>query len=311
MGWQGVRKMGYEEYQGLTREETIALPWMHYLYWDGSHNVVVCDRARRGIVHLIGAPQDPNWPKVHAEAARVIDKGREACKFNSGQVNHIRGAFPAEAIGYSHGGGQIEPSNTQHSVRNLKVLNVILANPAVQHISGIANSAYKCYCPNMYEHFKVNDEALRQWKPSLRQNFPKSVFAATTINFGPETITNIHVDSRNSAPASCAVTSLGPFNSHHGGEIVLWNLGLIVRFPPGCTLLLPSALIVHLNLAIQPGEQRFSITQYSAATLSRFVENGFCNDVDILDGSDSTAKEALLSACKTRWKKALDCYRVW
>lgn len=34
-GWQGVRKTGFEEYAGLSRDETIALPWMRYLDWDG------------------------------------------------------------------------------------------------------------------------------------------------------------------------------------------------------------------------------------------------------------------------------------
>ncbi|KAE9399619.1 hypothetical protein BT96DRAFT_775507, partial [Gymnopus androsaceus JB14] len=235
----------------------------------------LCDRSRRGMVHLIGAPHNPNWPKVHAEAALVIEKGRVSCNFRPDQLDHSRGNFAAEAIGYSHGGGQVEPSNTQHSIRNFRVLTSILANPAVQRLSGIANASYKRYCPSMYQEFKENDEALRRWKPSLRRNFDKSVFAATTINFGPQSITDIHIDSHNRAPASCAVTSLGPFNSTCSGELVLWNLGLIVRFPPGCTILLPSALIVHSNLPIQPGGNRYSITQYSAAALSRFVENGF------------------------------------
>lgn len=206
---------------------------------------------------------------------------------------------------------QIEPSNTRHSPQNLKVLDAILANPAVQRISGVANAAYKRYCPNMYQQFKENDQTLRHWKPSLRRNFPKTVFAATTINFGPQSITDIHIDSRNRAPASCSVTSLGPFDSTSGGELVLWNLGLIIRFPSGCTILLPSALIAHSNLPIQPGERRYSITQYSAAALSRFVENGFRNDVDILDGKDPQAKADLLAARKLRWKEALRKYRVW
>lgn len=59
------------------------------------------------MVHLIGAPRDPNWPKVHLEAARVIEKGRVACKFSGEQLSHKRGNFAAEAIGYSHGGGQV------------------------------------------------------------------------------------------------------------------------------------------------------------------------------------------------------------
>lgn len=206
----------------------------------------------------------------------------------------------------------MEPSNTQHSVRNLKVLSTILANPAVQRISGIANAAYKRYCTDMYQQFRENDQALRDWKTSLRHNFPKTVFAATTINFGPQSVTDIHIDSRNRAPTSCSVTSLGPFHSETGGggKIVMWNLGLIIRFPSGCTILLPSALIAHSNLSIRPDEQRYSITQYSAAALSRFVENGFKNDVDILNGKDPQTKTALLAARRTRWKQALQNYRV-
>lgn len=59
------------------------------------------------MVHLIGTPRDPNWPKVHTEAARVIEKGRVACKFSPDQLDHSRGNFAVEAIGYSHGGGQV------------------------------------------------------------------------------------------------------------------------------------------------------------------------------------------------------------
>ncbi|KAE9387442.1 hypothetical protein BT96DRAFT_1005104 [Gymnopus androsaceus JB14] len=104
----------------------------------------------------------------------------------NGKLDHTCSTFPAQVIGYSHGGGQIELSNTKHFIRNLNVLNAIVSNPTFQCISGIANSAHKRYRPNMYEHLKENDEALHLWKLSLCRNFPKSVFAATTINSGKE-----------------------------------------------------------------------------------------------------------------------------
>ncbi|KAF4586922.1 hypothetical protein EYR40_010939 [Pleurotus pulmonarius] len=49
--------------------------------------------------------------------------------------------------------------------------------------------------------------------------------------------------------------------------------------PPGATLLIPSALVQHSNLPIQNGERQYSMTQYSAGGLFRWVRNGLCLDV--------------------------------
>ncbi|KAE9397047.1 hypothetical protein BT96DRAFT_996128 [Gymnopus androsaceus JB14] len=270
-GWQGLRDTGFEQFRDYTHAQVLALPWMRYLDWDGQHNVVVCDKKRRGVVNLIGHPRDANWVEVHREAARVIAKGWKNCKFKAKQKKHRRGKFDAEAIGYSHGGG-----------------HGILANKAVQRLSGIANSTYKRFCPIMYADYARNSAALHEWDPLLARNFPKSVFAATTINFGPQTVADIH-----------------------GGELVLWNIGLIIRFPPGCTILFPSALIAHSNLPVQPGEERYSITQYLAAALTRFVENGFQNDADIIRSGDQQAIEELKARRSGRWQQGLQKFRVW
>ncbi|KAE9397166.1 hypothetical protein BT96DRAFT_823683, partial [Gymnopus androsaceus JB14] len=203
------------------------------------------------------------------------------------------------------------PANTKHSSRNLKVLRGVLANKAVQRLFGMANSAYKRFCLAMYEDYATNSAALHQWDLLLRQNFPKSVFAAMTVNFGPQTIMDIHIDFRNTGSACCAVTNVGPFDSSKGGELVLWNLGLIIRFPPGCTILFPSALIAHSNLPIQPGEERYSITQYSAAALTCFMENGFQNDADIMHSGNQQAIEALKARRSARWQQGLLKFRVW
>jgi hypothetical protein len=63
------------------------------------------------------------------------------------------------------------------------------------------------------------------------------------------------------------VTAGGNFNPDKGGMIVLWELGLIVRFPPGSTVLFTSGDITHFNIPIQEGETRWSFTQYMAIAL--------------------------------------------
>lgn len=73
-----------------------------------SYNLVLCDRLGRGIVYCVGRPRDEKYMvEVNEEVMRVIEKGRRNAKFTTKQLANRRGPFPAEAIGYSHGGGQV------------------------------------------------------------------------------------------------------------------------------------------------------------------------------------------------------------
>ncbi|KAE9395573.1 hypothetical protein BT96DRAFT_826045, partial [Gymnopus androsaceus JB14] len=228
-----------------------------------------------------GRPRDSNWmPEVNDEGSCLLEKARVNLKLSAKQAYNRWGGFTAVAIGYSHGGGQTQPSNTKHSARNLKILESLLANPAVQRLSGIANSAYKCFCPGMFAEYKENNEELRRWKPGLCKNFRNTVFAATTFNLGPQSTTDDHVDHGNYAPGGCTISCLGYFDDRCGGELVLWNLGIILRFPAATTVIINSALICHSNLPLQTGEHRYLITQYAAGVLFRYHYNGFRNDKD-------------------------------
>lgn len=206
---------------------------------------------------------------------------------------------------------QKEPSNTKHSFRNLRVLETLLANSAVKRLSGVANSAYKRFCPGMYSEYQENDEELRRWKPSLRRNFPNTVFAATTFNLGPYSVTDDHTDHGNYGPGGCVIGCAGPFDDLKGGELVLWTLGIILRFPAATSVIINSALIHHSNLPIQLSERRYSVTQYSAGALFRFRSNSFRNDIDRLAHATPQEKEDWKQESTQRWRKALKKFRVW
>ncbi len=142
---------------------------------------------------------------------------------------------------------------------------------------------------------------LESSQPELRRNFPNSDFASTTINLGPQTVSITQADSANLAYGLCAITALGDFDPDQGGQLILWNLRVVIRFPPGSTLLVPSALIPHSNLPIQPEESRYSVTQYSAGSLFRWVDNGLCSDGDRLKTTDQIP---------TEWLHGLDKFRT-
>jgi hypothetical protein len=155
---------------------------------------------------------------------------------------------------------------------------------------------------------------LHNWNRYLKRNFSAntSVFAAATFNFGPQTVTFPHLDFANLAWGWCSITSLGDFDPDKGGHLILWDLKLIIRFPPGSTIFIPSALIRHSNTSIQAHEKRFSFTQYTAAGIFRFVDNGFKSQEEV-DAMEMSVEEkaAQLEARKARWVEGLKMYRKY
>ncbi|KAJ7151900.1 hypothetical protein C8R43DRAFT_886530 [Mycena crocata] len=166
------------------------------------------------------------------------------------------------------------------------------------------------WAPLLFAFYQAQMALLSAWKPSMRRNFAGSVFAACTFNFGPRTITAPHLDFANLAWGWCAITALGWFDADLGGHLILWDLRLVIRFPPGATILLPSALIRHSNVPIRAHEHRQSFTQYTAGGLFRWVRNGFKTD-EIFEMEASAAEMAAREAEReTRWEEGINMFSV-
>jgi hypothetical protein len=127
----------------------------------------------------------------------------------------------------------------------------------------------------LYQYYVNHLGQLFQRYRRLRRNFNNSVFACATFNFGPATCTFDHTDPSNLPFGWCAITALGNFDATLGGHLILWDLKLVIEFPPGATILIPSATIRHSNIAIRKSETRYSFTQYTAGGLFRWVDHGF------------------------------------
>ncbi|KAJ7680851.1 hypothetical protein DFH06DRAFT_920914, partial [Mycena polygramma] len=84
------------------------------------------------------------------------------------------------------------------------------------------------------------------------------------FDLGPQTVTHPGVPYPEAGWCWIAITALGDFDPDLGGHLVLWPLGRIIRFPPGATILLPP-LLSYSICKIQPGETRYSMTQYCIA----------------------------------------------
>ncbi|KAJ7300380.1 hypothetical protein DFH08DRAFT_978162 [Mycena albidolilacea] len=281
---------------------------------------------------LGGQPRDDDWVRdVAIPAAQLMEeagqqlfdrvfhgvyygtrKQEQRSREKAGLPPPRRGTDRTATTGYSMGGGQQFPTTCFNTVIKTVVLAGLLAQKPFRRIAGFTNTLLKCYAPDLHTFYSQTMDHIHDWNPNLRRNFSAtvSVFATATFNFGPQTVTFPHLNFANLAWGWCAITALGDFDPNKGGHLILWDLKLIICFPPGSTILIPSALIRHSNTSIGSHEKRFSFTQYTPAGIFRFVDNGFRSEEEV-NSTEMSAEEraARVEARKTRWAEGLKMYQ--
>ena len=134
--------------------------------------------------------------------------------------------------------------------------------------------------------------------------FPRSIMPTVAFNLGKQVATNKHIDSGNCPFGWCTITALGDFDASKGGHLVLWDLGIILEFPAGACVCLPSALVTHSNIPTNTNKIRMSFTQYCSGEIFRHIENGFTTDRRLRE-SDSAILLFRKEVRRTRAEKGL------
>ena len=86
------------------------------------------------------------------------------------------------------------------------------------------------------------------------------------------------------------------------GRLYCCNSVISSTSTPGSTILIPSALITHYNIDILEGETRYSVTQYTAGGLFRFVEHGFKLNEEYYAGMSASERREAAAEDAGRWK---------
>ncbi|KAJ7635424.1 hypothetical protein B0H17DRAFT_1149698 [Mycena rosella] len=254
----------------------------------GPHHRGPCRPAQRPQLHGLGRCA---YAAFQAEAA--------AAKFPRSQYLHHRGgSFPALNVGMFHGKETCAPITLNNGIYN-GLLVCLLANPHINRMAVYASCL-----------------------PALPRTRHK---AAPILPSPPSQLPKVHLFLRRlqlrarhlDIPASrcderplgwCAIQALGRFDPTKGGHLVLWDLELIIEFPAGATILLPSAMIAHSNIPVdvRNGEERASFMQYTPGGLLRFVDNEFCTETEFANEDP----EGYLKKCEekeSRWRGACAC----
>lgn len=132
----------------------------------------------------------------------------------------------------------------------------------------------------MWKEYDETLDAIVDDDDKLRRPFGRCAFAAAHVNFPPGAWTRLHTDHLNRVGGMCGVWPLDDFDPTMGGHLILWDLRLVIEFPPGNLILLPSALITHGNITVWQGQSRSAFVLFSAAGLFRWVLNGRMSDLE-------------------------------
>ncbi|PBK63847.1 hypothetical protein ARMSODRAFT_893855, partial [Armillaria solidipes] len=306
-GYLGLREETWKRHHTLEELTGPRYGFTHYP-WTGSDPVPVTDRDGRVIAVMAGQPDDPNWDHVQEEAAERMETSRKECKFSPDQRAHRRGQFAALSYGISYGGGQTHPQNLHHTGAHTSLIMSLINCLAFIRLAGFASSAFATWAPNLFHYYALHLRDLLLHDATLMLNWTHSIFAAATFNFGPRTPCFRHTDSGNLPFGWCAITALGQFDHRRGGHLVLWDLKLVIDFPPGSTILIPSAILRHLNTNIGWWEKRYSFTQYTAGGLFRWVDYGFRTSEEYWGSLNPAEQAAAKQTREERWRMGLGMF---
>ncbi|KAJ6538071.1 hypothetical protein B0H19DRAFT_962212 [Mycena capillaripes] len=218
---------------------------------------------------------------------------------------HRCGLFAAVNVGLSYGKGQTAPSWLCTNYDELA--NRLLANSHIGRMATFASTAFAMWAPRLYKYYHEHDSKLRRQFPHLRRLFKKSIFSGAAFNFGPNFWTFKHRDVLNLPFGWCAIQAAGPFDPTKGGHLVLWDLMLVIEFPLGALILIPSITLSHSNVPVQPGDKRASFTQFTAGGIFRYVDNGFRTEKE-LAAEDPVEFERLAALKETRWEMGMGLF---
>lgn len=281
------------------------------------------DRAGKVLAVLVGQPQSLDYAESAREVYRAMSDAASLEKFKPDEKNHRRGDFPVLNLGVTFPLGGRSPTNLNAGGHE-RAAAELLQNPHVSRMATFASGEFMPQCrhleisnsahpaasfalwfPRTYRWCKSRLDRLWERSTHLRRNFKKSIFTAAAFNFGPQVWTRPHRDFKNLPFGMCAIQALGDFDPVKGGHLVLSDLQLVIEFPPGSLILIPSATLTHSNLPVGEGECRASFTQYCGGNLFRYIDNGFRTEKQFAK-EDPLGYRQMCALKASRWQEGLD-----
>ncbi|KAJ7665345.1 hypothetical protein DFH06DRAFT_1323740 [Mycena polygramma] len=183
---------------------------------------------------------------------------------------------------------------------------------AMKRLVGYGNRLLEYYCTAAFLALQAQKDDFLTYNPDAIYPSDSSVFSAATFEFGgPHRQTTTQgLPNRYHASSWGILTALGKYCHSRGGHIILWDLGLVVSFPPGTTILLPPSIIRYSFVKVREGEHRYALLQWAGAGIFRWFENGRRSDLEFAVRATREEHDTRESRRREAHGAALDSFPV-
>ncbi|KAJ6494207.1 hypothetical protein C8R45DRAFT_1095156 [Mycena sanguinolenta] len=286
---------------------------MPYFDWPGDQSHAILDGKGRVVGVLIAPPE--GFDTVIESTTEAFRNARAHMSFPDSAFVHRRATgpgFPTSTKGFAFGTGRQNVGNYKaRSKKNSAAMDELMEDDAIQRMATFPYPLFQSLCFNMYSDYHETKQTLLKRNRHLHRTFRGSPFAAVTANLGPFSVSPPHLDGANKADGMCLISALGRFNADKGAHLVLWDYNLMIHFPAGRSALIPSAVVTHSNTPITDDEERFSLIQYSAGALFRWVDNDFQSDIAWHESATVSNLEQREKKRKSHCASALKKFSLW
>ncbi|KAJ7344094.1 hypothetical protein DFH08DRAFT_962232 [Mycena albidolilacea] len=217
----------------------------------------IVDSEKRVCAVYGGIPDTPNFMRdVHDPAVEAMEIARAQASLSESRLYHRRGNWASLTTGATHGTGHDEPGDFVNGIINTAVILALVNNAAFIDLAEFASGLFSIWVPVLYRLHGLLLSQEPQAPAAPRQQ---------------------HLVGMYLQPQPSYLRLRAPRLRQPRIRV---DYKLILEFPPGCMILIPSATIFHSNTRIAEHETRYSFTQYTSGALFRWVERGFRSEKD-------------------------------
>ncbi|KAJ7870832.1 hypothetical protein B0H14DRAFT_3439925 [Mycena olivaceomarginata] len=194
--------------------------------------------------------------------------------------------------------GQPRKQNYQASVRTAYELITkegIAAGFPATHAGSIDGCTVPSWLNNK-AHTPLTERLLADPAINRMAKFASGVFALWAPRLYQQTSSTSLLDGVLSKPSA-------DFDPTKGGHLVLWDLKLVVEFPPGALILIPSATLLHSNIPVQPSDTAFPSRNSPLVDLFRYVDDGYRTEGELAEEDPAEDADKLREAARLRMQQ--------
>ena len=130
------------------------------------------------------------------------------------------------------------------------------------------------FAPKAYRTYADKLHALFEQSPDLKRYVSKSVFPTASFEFSNGRQCRVHHCHPNGSVGWCTLFAGGEYDPSTGGHLYLPQVQLLIEFPPGTSILIPSTIVYGI-LPVASSQTRYTFSQYIPVDIIRYIDNGF------------------------------------